>query len=220
MKPISFASVALATLTVAAPAAAQSAAHAALDRAVTAWAGVKSLRATVEQTVVNPLTGRSMTSRGEVQQRKPGRFAVRFTEPAGDVIVSDGATLWLYLPSTTPGQVIKSPLGATGAGSLDLTEQFLAEPRAKYDVTDAGADVVDGRATRSLRLAPKAGQQLGFVRAKVWVDDKDGLVRQFEATDRNGITRKVRLSNVRVNAGVQESAFKFNVPKGAKVVTQ
>ena len=58
------------------------------------------------------------------------------------------------------------------------------------------------------------------VRAKVWIDDKDGLVRQFEATDRNGITRKVKLSNVKLNAGVAESAFKFNVPKGARVVDQ
>ena len=217
MKPLSFA---IASLLVAAPALAQSPATAALDRAVSAWSSVKTLRASVEQTVVNPLTGRSMTSRGEVQQRRPGRFAVRFTDPAGDVIVSDGSTLWLYLPSTTPGQVIRSSLGKTGAASLDLTEQFLAQPRAKYDVNDAGADVVDGRATRALRLVPKAGQQMPFVRAKVWIDDKDGLVRQFEATDRNGIPRKVKLSNVKLNAGVAESAFKFNVPKGARVVDQ
>jgi outer membrane lipoprotein carrier protein len=217
MKPLSFA---IASLLVAAPVLAQSPSTAALDRAVAAWANVKTLRASVEQTVVNPLTGRSMTSRGEVQQRRPGRFAVRFTDPAGDVIVSDGTTLWLYLPSTTPGQVIRSSLGKTGAASLDLTEQFLAEPRAKYDVADAGADVVDGRGTRALRLVPKPGQQMPFVRAKVWIDDKDGLVRQFEATDRSGITRKVKLSNVRLNSGVAEGAFKFSVPKGARLIEQ
>lgn len=198
-----------------------SAADRTIDRAVKAWARVKTLRATVEQTVTNPLTGKAMTSRGEVQQRRPGRFAVRFTEPAGDVIVADGATVWLYLPSTTPGQVIKSTLsGAGGAASLDLSDQFLSQPRAKYDITDAGAEMVDGRGTRALRLIPKAGRQLGFVRAKVWIDEKDGLIRQFEVADQSGLSRRVKLSGVKVNAPVSASAFKFTPPPGTRVVTR
>lgn len=216
MKRLSFAITALAFSTT--PIVAQSPADAALTHAVKAWEGVRTLRASVEQTVTNPLTGRAMTARGEVQQRRPGKFAVRFTDPAGDVIVSDGSIVWLYLPSTTPGQVIKSSLGRDGAGSIDLTEQFLAKPRSKYDVADAGAESVDGRATRALRLTPKAGQAMPFVRAKVWVDEKDGLVRQFEATDQNGLTRKVTLRDVQVNATVSPSAFTFNVPKGVRVV--
>ena len=215
MKPVSFA---LASLLLAAPAAAQSTADATLTRAVKAWTKVQTLRAHVEQTVVNPLTGRAVTSRGEVQQRRPGRFAVRFTDPAGDVIVSDGRTVWLYLPSTTPGQVIRSTLGEDGTGAIDLTEQFLGQPRSKYDVVDAGAEAVDGRQTHALRLTPKAGQSMPFVRAKVWVDDRDGLIRQFESTDQNGITRKVKLTNVMPNAAVKASAFKFTVPPGARVV--
>jgi outer membrane lipoprotein carrier protein len=213
-------SFSLLALTLASAALAQSPADAALDRAVKAWAGVRTLRATVDQSITNPLTGRQMTSRGEVQQSRPGKFAVRFTDPAGDVIVADGSALWLYLPSTTPGQVIRAKLGKSAAGAVDLTEQFLSQPRAKYDVTDAGAEAVDGRPTRALRLAPKPGQQMPFVRAKVWVDDRDGLVRQFEATDVNGITRKVKLSNVRVNADVNASAFKFVPPRGAKIIDQ
>ena len=217
MKRLSFAAVTLALLA-STTAAAQSTADATLTRAVKAWAKVQTLRANLEQTVVNPLTGRAVTSRGEVQQRRPGRFAVRFTDPAGDVIVSDGRTLWLYLPSTTPGQVIRSTLGEDGAGAIDLTEQFLAQPRSKYNVVDAGAESVDGRPTHALRLTPKAGQAMPFVRAKVWVDDRDGLIRQFESTDQNGITRKVKLSNVAPNAKVSASAFKFTVPSGARVV--
>jgi hypothetical protein len=35
------------------------------------------------------------------------RIAVRFTDPAGDRIVADGRSLWIYLPSTAPDQVIR-----------------------------------------------------------------------------------------------------------------
>ena len=78
-----------------------------LDRAITAWGKVKTARATFEQTVTNSLTGSSATARGEYQQQRPNRVAIRFTDPAGDRIVADGASVWVYLPSSAPGQVVK-----------------------------------------------------------------------------------------------------------------
>ena len=79
-----------------------------LDRAVAAWARVKTARATFEQTITNSLTGRTLKASGEFQQQRPGKLSVKFSEPANDRIVDDGSRLWLYLPSTTPGQVIRT----------------------------------------------------------------------------------------------------------------
>jgi outer membrane lipoprotein-sorting protein len=56
------------------------------------------------------------------------------------------------------------------------------------------------------------------LRAKVWVDAKDSLIRQFESTDASGISRKVRLTSLSVNAQVDSAAFRFQVPKGVRVV--
>jgi len=78
-----------------------------LDRAVAAWGKVKTARATFEQTVTNSLTGSSATAHGEYQQQRPNRVAIRFTDPSGDRIVSDGASVWVYLPSSAPGQVVE-----------------------------------------------------------------------------------------------------------------
>src|SRR5688572_1139728 len=85
-----------------------------IDRAVAAWQAAKTVRASFEQTLTNPLTGRDVTARGEFQQQGRNRVDIRFTDPAGDRIVADGKVLWIYLPSTTPGQVIRSTL-AQGA---------------------------------------------------------------------------------------------------------
>src|SRR5215207_10497465 len=79
-----------------------------LDRAVAAWTKVKTARATFEQTITNSLTGRTLTATGEYQQQRPGKLSVRFAEPANDRIIADGKNLWLYLPSTAPGQVIRT----------------------------------------------------------------------------------------------------------------
>jgi outer membrane lipoprotein carrier protein len=190
-----------------------------IDRAVAAWTAAKTVRGTFEQTLTNPLTGSTVTARGEFQQRGRNRLGIRFTDPAGDRIVADGRALWVYIPSTTPGQVIRSSL-AQGAGSVDLTGQFLSSPRSKYQISAAGTANVGGRPAHGLLLVPKQAGSQPFTRAVVWVDDKDGLIRQFEVTDPNGVTRKVRLTSIRVNAPVDAAAFRFTPPQGVRIVQQ
>ena len=92
-----------------------------------------------------------MKASGEFQQqRQPARFSFRFVQPKGDMIVGDGKWLWVYLPSSTPGQVIKVPMTEGGAGSLDLASRFFDSPKTRFTITDAGTATVGGRATHAL----------------------------------------------------------------------
>ncbi|MBA3890251.1 MAG: outer membrane lipoprotein chaperone LolA [Gemmatimonadaceae bacterium] len=210
--------VAAAALALATPgsAAGAQAPTAAVDRAVAAWAKVTTVRATFEQSVTNPLTGGREQARGEYQQRGRDRISINFSDPKGDRIVADGQSLWLYLPSTTPGQVIRT---SPAAGSVDFTAQFLASPKTRYTIADAGRGTVDGRAAQAVMLTPRA-KDVPFTRAKVWIDDRDGLIRQFEVVERSGVTRMVRLVGMRINVPVDDAAFKFVAPKGVRVVQQ
>lgn len=196
----------------------QAAADQAIDKAVGAYAGVRTARASFEQTITNALTGSKLPSRGEFEQSRPDKFAFRFVEPKGDQIISDGKFVWLYLPSSTPGQVIRAPLTADLEGSIDLIGAFFSNPRARYVITDAGAVTIGGRNTRAVNLVPKPGTPSGFVRARVWIDLEDGILRQFEAQEANGITRQVRITTFTPNAAVAAKSFAFKPPKGVKVV--
>ena len=189
-----------------------------VDRATAAYARVKTVRARFEQRLTNPLTGSTITQQGTLQQRLPNELAVTFSNPKGDRIVADGKALWVYTPSSAPGQVIKLPVGAGSAGGLDLATQFFDSPKTRYTITDAGRAPVGGRATRAVTLVPKRPMQ--FTRAVVWVDTADGTLRQFEVTEPSGLVRRVTLSEIRVNAAVDKGAFTFNVPKGVKVYGQ
>ena len=211
-------SLAVATIAICPPKVQSQDVDATIRRAIAAWTRVTTLRATFEQTITNPITGSAMLSRGELQQRKPNKLAITFTDPAGDRIIGDGTFVWVYLQSATPGQVIKLANTDAGAASTDLIGQFLTTPRSKYTATDAGPGKVGDRAARGIVLLAKPGERLPFIRAKVWVDNSDGLIRQFEATDANGITRKVKLLTVRPNATVDNSVFAFEVPSGVRVV--
>ena len=191
-----------------------------LDRAVARWATVKTARATFEQTIVNSLTGNTLTATGEYQQQRPGKLSVKFDNPATDRIVADGKHVWLYLPSSAPGQVIRSPLGANGTGTVDLTAQFLTSPRSRYTVTAAGTATVSGRPTHLFTLVPKAARGAPFKTATVYIDDADATIRQFDVTEPSGLRRTVRLTSFRTNVPVDAGAFVFTPPAGVRIVDQ
>ena len=207
----------------AAPAAApaqQPPERAAVQHAVDAWQQVRTVRAAFEQTVTNALTGTSAHARGDYQQRRPDKLAVRFRDPDGDRIVADGTSLWIYLPSSSPNQVIKRPETARGSGTVDITGEFLDRPFDRYAIADGGAAQVDGRPTRLVILTPNAEGPRDFSKARVWIDDADGYIRQFEVSQSNGVTRLVHLTSLQVNGPTDDAVFHFTVPKGARIVTQ
>jgi outer membrane lipoprotein carrier protein len=189
-----------------------------LDRAVAAWGKVKTARATFEQTVTNSLTGSSATAHGEYQQQRPNRVAIRFTDPSGDRIVSDGASVWVYLPSSAPGQVVKRSASDATALPLDITGEFLTDPRGRYDITSAGVGTVSGHPAKALLLSPKAQTQAPFTKATIWVDDDDALIRQFEVVEPSGVTRRIRITSLDLNVPVDKGTFSFTPPAGVRVV--
>ncbi|HWP71938.1 MAG TPA: outer membrane lipoprotein carrier protein LolA [Gemmatimonadaceae bacterium] len=195
----------------------QSPADKAIDAAVVAYAGIRTAKATFEQTITNPLLGSELKSRGEFEQSRPNRFAFRFTDPKGDVIVCDGRYVWAYLPTSTPGRVNRAPCGGDQAGSLDLIGEFFTSPKDRYTIGDGGAATIGDRKTHVVLLTPRS-KNAAFTRAKVWIEPTSGSLVQFEAVEPSGLTRLVRITRFTPNAPVNQGAFTFTVPKGVKVV--
>jgi outer membrane lipoprotein carrier protein len=191
-----------------------------IDRAVAAWAKVATVRGTFEQTVSNSLTGSSATAHGEYTQERPNRLSIRFLAPDSGAIVSDGRAVWVFLPTSAPGQVVKRPATDRSASPIDLTGQFLDAPRTKYDISAAGTRTVDGHAAHGLILVPKKGSSAPFSKATVWVDDDDSLIREFEEIEPSGVTRHVHITAIQTNVPIDRSGFNFTIPKGVKVVDQ
>lgn len=187
-----------------------------IDRAARAFQESGSLRATFEQTLVNPLTGNTSKSTGELALARPNKLSLKFAG-AGDRVVSDGKWLWVYLPSSMPGQVLKMPATSSSSVGLDVVGDVLNSPRAKFDVADAGTATIDGHATHAVTLTPKRETQ-GVSKVQVWVDDATGSVRQLLLTQDTGLERTWRMTTWTPNASVSKSTFSFDVPKGAKVV--
>src|SRR5687767_8106704 len=137
-----------------------------LDRAAAAYARLNTMRAEFRQTLTNPLTGTTQTTSGELIRRKPNLLNITFNN--GDRVAADGSTLWVYLPSSVPGQVMRVPYTGSNARSVDPADQFLNSPRTRYTVTAEGSATVGGRATKVLNLVPKRRND-AVTRAKLWI---------------------------------------------------
>ena len=188
-----------------------------LDRAEKVYDELASMRAAFEQTIEIPLLGRRRDGSGTWYQKGPGRFKMDFTDPAGDVIVADGRHLWLYYPSTHPGQVIRSAIdaGVTGAGMVDLQGHIFEEAGSGYDADLRGSEDVKGHPTWQIALTPTG--ESPYRRVRVWVDKDSFLVRRFEILEENETVRTVILDDLRPNESIADSVFEFVPPEGTDV---
>lgn len=191
----------------------------ALEKAAAVWSRARTVRGSFEQSIQNSLTGGSATSRGTFQQQQPDKLSIVFSQPADDRIVADGRSVWIYLPSSLPGEVIERSVGAASL-PMDMAGQFLHAPASRFDITPTDGHSVQGHATHGFILVPKAGTSAAFSRATVWVDDDDSLIREFVVADPNGVTRHITLTALELNAPVDPSAFTFTPPAGVRVVRQ
>src|SRR6266576_2941633 len=120
-----------------------------LDRASASFDTVRTLQANFVQIIDNPMLGDPDTTRGKLFQLRPNYFAMRFTEPKNDRIVADGRRLWLYTPSTTPGQVIRTAIPGTGTTGPNLIGQFVERPRPSLPSSHPSPVFASARAPRA-----------------------------------------------------------------------
>jgi len=189
-----------------------------LDGAVAAFGRARTLRADFTQYLRDPMIGSSDTSSGEFLREGQGRFAFRWRHPAGDVILSDGRVLWAYLPSSAPGQAVRSTLTGKPGESADVLAEFLDEPGQRFVVSYVRADSVGSWAADVLALVPRQQGTLPYRRVRIWVDRADSLVRRVEIDEGSGALRRIVLDRLRVNVPIPASSFVFRVPKGVRVV--
>jgi len=187
-----------------------------LTRAGERYRRIHSFCAHFSQERIVPLLHQTTRSEGELCEMQPAYFAMDFTEPDGDRVVADGRYLWMYYPSMSPDQVMRTRLEGTSGGALDFQREFLEDAENRFRVTYQGRDSVTGRATHALELEPR--EDRGYRKARVWLEVDRGLIRKVEITEENGSVRRVVLSDIRLNPELEPSHFQFTPPPGTRIL--
>ena len=185
-------------------------------RADRALASLSSLQADFVQRAANPILEKTEIGHGTLYYRAPGRYRIEYRYPKGDVVVDDGTWIWIYLPSSQPGQVIRQPADGAG-GANPLT--YLRDLRSMYDVTDAGSEAISGEVSDHLSLSPSTGEA-PFTEVDVWVGRETGLLRQVRTRTEDGVEKSYTFTAIRRGASVPDDRFRFSPPPGVEVYDQ
>ena len=187
-----------------------------LEGAGRVYRAATAVCADFRQTLSVPLLGQDRTGSGRLCSRQPNKFSMRFSQPAGDLVVADGSWLWVYQPSTDAKQVLRSAL-ATGPRGIDFYAEFLDSPRAKYRAEHKGRETLDGRTVDHLVLTPV--QSAPYRTAELWIG-ADAHVRKVVIREENGSVRTITLGAIQVNPTLAGDVFSFAPPTGAQVITR
>ncbi len=189
-----------------------------IERTSAVYRQLRSLTADFDQVISNEMIG-TYKSRGTLAQAGAARLSMRFTDPAGEAIVIDGTSIWVYTPTTAPGQVVRAPVARAAGYGANLLAWLLDRPSERYRVTLLRGDIVAGTPVDVLRLMP-AVEGLPFTSATLWLARSDGLPRRIEVTEPSGNRRTLTLSKLQTDVALPPGTFTFTPPKGVKVIDQ
>ena len=188
-----------------------------IERAAGRFQALSGLCADFEQRIDVTLLRQVKESSGELCQEGTDHFEVRFLDPPGDRVVADGTDLWVYFPSTDPGQAFRTPL-AGADGRFDLHREFLSEPGERYAATFEQADQIDGEAMQVVSLRPMVPSP--YLHARLWIGADDGLIRRLVVLEESESVRTLHLSNHRPDPRLGPEWFRFEPPGGVQVITR
>ena len=192
----------LAGVLTAGQAAAQSA-DAVANRLQERYAGVRALTADFTQTAGGQTLRGTLSVRGE---------AFRLELP-GQVLVTDGATLWSY--SADEEQVVIQDYDPSDVGFQ--IGQLFTDYLEVFRATGASRATISGVQHDVLALKPReAGSSVRDV--TVYARSSDGVPTRIRVHDVNGASLAFDLRNVRLNPSLPASRFRFSAPAGTETV--
>jgi outer membrane lipoprotein carrier protein len=192
-----------------ASALAQPAAAASLERFSEFLKGTQSARGRFEQQIRDRSGRMVQESRGTLAFQRPGKFRWVYEKPYAQLIVGDGARVWIHDPDLNQVTVkrLDKALGSTPAALLAGNSDVVRE----FDLTDIGQK----GGLEWLEARPR-DKDASFERIRMGFG-ASGL-ETMELSDSFGQTTVLRFSSLQRNPRLEPSLFRFTPPKGADVI--
>lgn len=158
------------------------------------------------------------------------KFRWKYLTPSIQEIISDGQTMWVYIPENR--QVIASDLGQINKESGQNPITFLSGlgNLSKDFLVEWGTPQLDAEGNYYLQLKPRVEsqfiQQIDIVVSKNTVDEwlkhrKTGKIFPIISTlvtDPNGNKTAIEFKNIKVNQQLNDNLFNFERPEGVELV--
>lgn len=169
--------------------------------------------------IISERNGSKNRQSGKVSYKRGDKMLVEFREPYGQKIVSDGKTMWLYIPSmnVVAEQDLKDETGSlfSSGTSSGLTRLF-SKYHYKFASKKQPEPQTDGSKAYTLFLKQRESRS-GFRNLKLWVSE-DYLITRISGETTSGKSVEIDFNNIRTDVELSNGLFKFDVPSRAKII--
>jgi len=170
---------------------------------------MQTLEGNFQQLTLDARGERLQETQGSVQLAKPGRFYWSTEQPFPQMLISNGATLWVYDPDleqvtiqTLDEQATQSPAIVLAGEAEDLSRYFA------IDSFVAGESVV-------FNLVPLQEDSLFEELSLYFINER---ISALQLRDSLGQKTRVDLTITRFNQPLDNKLFEFEVPPGVDVI--
>ncbi|AKB27199.1 hypothetical protein MSSIT_0480 [Methanosarcina siciliae T4/M] len=160
----------------------------------------------------------------EVVWKKPDLMKMILLGPDNDtkiIMVSDGDFQWIY--SSESETVFK----AETSDDFDGLKLFEPDVYAGFlngfvlsgrSPSILGTENIDGKSVYLLELSPSGNNESLQSKSRIWVDSENWMFLGYELYDSKGnVYLDMEIRDLRLNTGIPDSEFEFNIPDGAQV---
>ncbi len=164
-------------------------------------------------------------SMGIAYYQKPGKTRFEFSKPSGDLLISDGKTLWIVVGSQNLVGKQDLTLNAKDENNKPIFSvlpvkgiQHLFE-RYHYKFDDINQPKeIDGKKYYVLVLEQKE-KIGGYEKMKIFINAETFLIEKAIAEGNYGIVTTVNFSNFSKNIELEGKLFQFNPPENSRIVS-
>jgi outer membrane lipoprotein carrier protein len=153
---------------------------------------------------------------GRIYFKPAHHLRIEQEEPRPESVVSDGETLWWYLPHKK--QVYRYPSQKLGQ-EIRLLGDILQGLKAVEERFDVRVEEDDSEGNHRLRLTPNpAWEQLDHI--NLFVAPEEFCIRMVEIYNILGSVTRFTLGEISVREAFTEDFFRFVPPKGVRVIEE
>jgi outer membrane lipoprotein-sorting protein len=185
-------------------------------------AAFKTMKADMTFTRTITLLESTEVSQGEMSYKKPKRLYLKFYPPRNEINIVDGRYVWVYHPAEKQVEKYDMDKGKQSSQGLSFFEfgygESVNSARKDYTITLLETKEDGKKRFYVLDLLPKDPKSQ-YSDIRLWIEEGFWLPGRIELYESTGeVVNVIDLKNIKLNKGMSDKLFMFDVPKGVEVI--
>ncbi len=152
------------------------------------------------------------SSQGKMALQRPGKFRWEITQPIPQLIIANGAKLWIY-----DADLQQVTIRAFTESAGDAPALFLSHPNADIEKNFIVKVLPNKAGVQWYSLTPKSGEnnfsniEMGFA---------NNEIQAMNLKDQMGHITKIQFNHINLNTDLSAALFTFKVPANVDVIDE